>query len=336
LVELAGGEHELLTRVPATTWVLSPVRSFGRQRLWEIDVARSGVSKTIRATLEHRWFIQYRNGTKARERTTAQLKTGDRLQSLYPRSQCRTVSSFGVAHGFVFGDGTRTQFSGCSAQFCGAKDESLLPYFPESKIYVGDDVKRISGLPLFFKDPPPMTEAVQYLMGWLAGYFAADGCVDTNGSAGMSSCHPENLEAFRDIAMVAGIGTYSIRRHLRRGLKPPNGALSRDSALYQMTLKSDSLFSDFFVLPHHRARFEAGLVREHSKVRSSRYVWKVMAVRESDEDEVYCATVPRGHAFTLDGNILTGNCHAGCSIEAILDALNLPLSALFTDEPVRQ
>lgn len=41
--------------------------------------------------------------------------------------------------------------------------------------------------------------------------------------------------------------------------------------------------------------------------------WKVLSVKETNKkEEVYCAVVPKGNAFTLEGNIYTGNCMARC------------------------
>jgi hypothetical protein len=40
--------------------------------------------------------------------------------------------------------------------------------------------------------------------------------------------------------------------------------------------------------------------------------WTVVSVEETDrEEEVYCVVSPTG-AFTLEDNIFTGNCSAGC------------------------
>lgn len=41
--------------------------------------------------------------------------------------------------------------------------------------------------------------------------------------------------------------------------------------------------------------------------------WKVVSIKEANKkEEVYCAVVPKGNAFTLEDNIYTGNCMARC------------------------
>ena len=67
-------------------------------------------------------------------------------------------------------------------------------------------------LPAFFKEHPPLDESPSYLYGWLAGYFAADGCVAADGTVILNSAHKENLEFVRAICARLGIGTYGITR----------------------------------------------------------------------------------------------------------------------------
>lgn len=41
--------------------------------------------------------------------------------------------------------------------------------------------------------------------------------------------------------------------------------------------------------------------------------WKVVSIEKTNKkEEVYCAVVPKGNAFTLEGNIYTGNCMTRC------------------------
>ena len=62
---------------------------------------------------------------------------------------------------------------------------------------------------------------------------------------------------------------------------------------------------------------EAALLRtawEHSEARHLRRSWVVRSVEWSDRtEEVFCAEVPGTHAFTLEDDILTGNCF-GCGV----------------------
>lgn len=297
---LAGGQHELLT--DGGEWVKSPVKHFGRQEVTEVTLIRSGVTKTIRATADHRWLLLTRRGLKY-EATTAELQPGDKLQPVFAqRPDGRTVDRESAARGFVFGDGTRPKGRSKSlAMFCGNKDKALLPLFDglgnPPRTY--PEFIRISGLPGEWKtEYPPLDSAPSILYGWLAGYFAADGDVGKTGRPTLCSASIENLEFVRTACQAVGIGTFGIRAHASRS------GYSGGGHSYLLGLMRGDLESDFFLIPEHRARFEAG------RNAAERRHWRVISTRPTGEwADVYCAVVEGTHSFALADNILTGNCH---------------------------
>ncbi len=304
IAKLVGDTHRLLTT--NGVWVDAPIQSFGNQRLWEIKLTRNRRKKTIFATDGHRWFVRSgKSHRSSKEKVTATLREGDRLLSAFPNSGnlLSTVPSpFGIAQGFTFGDGSRTKYSSV-ATFDGNKDSELIKFFPASEVWTAGGRIRVGKLPLFFKDLPPLSEAPSYLYGWLAGYFAADGCVAQDGQVILSSASKENLEFVRTLANRLGIGTYGIKHQSRAGF--PGRA---KSALFHLTFISSTLRPEFFVLSKHRLRFEAiGTGRGHERKQ-----WVVQSVQATDRvEEVFCAVVSETHAFVLEDNILTGNCF-GC------------------------
>ena len=201
IAALAGGYHELLAGDGG--WIKAEVRSFGRQRLMRLTLTRNGVEKVIHATPDHRWFVRPdRDGRRLVETTTDSLRPGQKLHSVFPRLIAGDTrpSPFGIAHGIVCGDGpipgrtaggrrTATIVSG------GSKNRELLRYFPGSAVrrVRNLDAVRVCDLPTFFKDRPSLEEAPSYLLGWLAAYFAADGCANKRGGAVLSSLRPEFL-----------------------------------------------------------------------------------------------------------------------------------------------
>lgn len=317
--ELAGGVHELLTPGQfGPQWRKVPVSLFGEQSLLRLTLRRHSATKVIHATPEHRWFVQHRESATRREVVTADLTPGSRLSTIVPRRRVQTVSTFGVAHGFVYGDGSLTaRGTESMAQFCGPKDDALLPYFPMMQVRQYGEAKRVSGLPIFFKAVPSITESPAYLAGWLAGYFAADGSMEGH-CAVLSSASRESLEFVRDVATRLGITTYPIRERMRLGYG------SEPSALFSVVLKASDLWSEFFILPSHRLRWES---KSHGS--DSREAWRVVSVEATDRvEEVYCATVREVGAFALEDSILTGNCHTGCSQEEIITAAGLDWDAV--------
>ncbi|WP_222849535.1 RtcB family protein [Trebonia kvetii] len=309
---LAGSVHELLSANGA--WTKAPVRSFGHQEVSEVTVSRSGVIKRIRATAGHRWLLRSRRGLEY-EATTAQLQEGDRLQFSFPPRPPMTLDRTSIARGFVYGDGYRCSPNRSAANFHGAKDAVLLPYFEglgrPPRLYnysqhgYAGAFTRITGLPPEWKTgTPPLDSTPSELYGWLAGYFAADGDVGKTGRPTLSSASRANLEYVRVLCQEIGIGTFGIRTRARSGWgKPP-------SAVHLLGLMRSDLDPEFFLIPAHRRRFEASRDDRPGNAFGERRGWNVIAVRPTGEStEVYCAVVEGTHSFALADNILVGNCH---------------------------
>jgi DNA primase len=296
--ELAGGTHRILGK--HGDWIDAPFRSFGIQPLLRLTLTRNGVSKQIYATPEHRWFVRSgRMLTSSREVTTRELRPGHRLVSKYPRTRVKntTPSPFGIAHGLTFGDGTRNG-TGAMAQLDAIKDAELLKWFPLSMVTQHGRQLLIHHLPRYFKELPALDESVPYLYGWLAGYFAADGCVSTAGTVMLSSADRSILEYVRMVCTRLGIGTYGVTEQVRVGFEG-----RQPSSLFRIIIIDSDLTEEFFLLDKHRLRFSA--VPKAYERRS----WVVREVRQTERmEEVFCASVEQGHAFTLEDNILTGNC----------------------------
>jgi DNA primase len=300
--ELAGGVHRVLGR--QADWVEAPFRSYGIQRLHKITLTRNQQVKDLYATDGHRWFVRSGKNLKStREALTTELRPGHRLAYVYPRSRIQqtTPSPFGIAHGFTYGDGTRNG-TGTMAKLCPPKDAELLKWFPNSHVTAAGENLLVHHLPLFFKALPPISESVPYLYGWLAGYFAADGCVAADGTVMLNSAKKENLEFVRTACTRLGIDTFGITMQMREGFPG-----REPSPLYRVHLVNDDLTDDFFLLDEHRRRFQG----THKKY--VRRGWVVRSVEPTDRvEEVFCAEVEDGHAFALADNILSGNCF-GCA-----------------------
>jgi DNA primase len=301
--ELAGGTHRILNQ--SAGWVDAPFKSYGVQGLMKITLTRNRQRKEIFATDQHRWFIRAgKLGTQRHEKVTRDLRAGDRLCYTFPRNNSRhtTPSPFGVAHGFTYGDGSRLG-KGSVALICPPKDEAMLKWFPNSVTTAKDDKGNllVHHLPAFFKERPSLDESHSYLLGWLAGYFAADGCVASDGTVILNSAKRDDLDFVRTLCARLGIATYGITSQWREGF-----AGREPSELFCVHFVNADLTEDFFLIPKHRERFVG------ANKQFARRGWVVQAVEPTDRvEEVFCAEVEDGHAFTLADNILTGNCF-GC------------------------
>ncbi len=305
---LAGTTAELLVAAPngVCTWREAPVLSFGEQKLDAITLTRNGVKKTIHATPAHRWFVKSgKDRDRRREVLTSDLKPGMRLVGAQVQSVAHShplVSHHGIVRGFIFGDGTLAHGSSV-AYFNAPKDDALLRYFPDHpsstrESSTGKPVLRMGGFPGFYKtELPSLSESRSYLFGWLAGYFAADGCYSsTADSPVLHCCDRAVLEYVRDLCNVLGIVTYGIFEQVRTGYS------DGPSSIFGVRLASEDLSEDFFLIEEHRERFNRG-------AKYNRKGWVVESIQSTDRvEEVFCAVVDGYGNFALEDNILTGNC----------------------------
>lgn len=299
LGDMAG--QSLRVRGVGGHWKDAEVRSFGVQPLMRVVLRRGAYKRDVYATPGHRWLVKPSAHAAVVETTTTGLTSGARLPSVFGRVGARVrPSAFGIAQGIVYGDGTRgnTLNTAATLVLCGEKDRELLRYFPLSPTTEVPAGVQVKDLPRHWKDAPRLDDAQSFLYGWLAGYFAADGHF-SDGSAVLSSASRESLETARDVATMLGIGCNPIRAIARRGYG------SAPTMLYSLPLISSTLREDFFLISAHSERFTASKRREP-------HPWFVDSVEPTDRlEEVFCAVVPDGNAFTLEGNVLTGNC-VGC------------------------
>lgn len=303
--DLAGKTVEILDG--KGRWVTAPFKSYGVQPLLELVLSRNGRTKTVFATAEHRWFVvSGRNRQAHREETTVSLKPGDALVPRFTHATVKhrqsAISPFGIARGVVFGDGHLSP-SGAIAQLVGEKDAQLTKYFINCHRWDGDGYSQFYGIPKYYKtDRPDLDESREYLLGWLAGYFAADGCVADDGDVTLASADRKNLEYAEALCTRIGVRTFGISTQNRLGIDGKN------SDIHTLRFIASSLPPDFFLLSQHRERFEAGVARR----KYERTRWIVQSVRPTRRvEEVFCAEVPTTHSFVIEGNILTGNCF-GC------------------------
>ena len=300
-------------------WVEAPIKSFGEQELWTVTIRRNGVRRQIRATSQHRWFVSPYLGVSANgkciEVCTENLRPRMHLKrASLPRSWTLKPTPWGIAHGFTYGDGYCAKWD-ARVTLWGKKDACMERFFPGTTRYPVKEESgllglMITGLPFYFKKRPSIDEAPGYLYGWLAGYFAADGCVDEHGACILASADRTNLEFVRDVCWRLGIFTFDIRSQVRKGFA------DYPVPLYFLTLGRSTLDEEFFLIEQHRQRW-----LESNKV-TERRGWVVESVERTGEmEEVFCASVPESHQFALDGFVMVGNCFSckqGGSIETLV------------------
>ncbi len=306
-------------------WVQATFHSLGEQEIWELVVERCGIQQTIRTTKDHVWPVtspmrRFRDSALELVQTS-QLPVGSRNYKLFtvnPREQI-TLDLEGILHGITFGDGTRS--SGhegrtryCSIALCndpnGVDSRALAPLFAEAgfKPNVREDRQQIQffGLPEHWKTLPAADESPEYLRGFIAGWFAADGHIGS--TITISSVNRDALAWLQTIAPRAGLATPTdIGEHFSESGFAP-------LTWYTLALVKESLDVDFFLLEGKRERF--------SPAKFAKY-WKVASVRNTGKREpVYCMEVQEAEPyFTLEGNILTHNCTITYRPDEVIDLM---------------
>lgn len=302
IADLAGTTQTVLTR--GGVWVPAEFRSYGVQKLHRITLTRNGQTKTLHATAGHRWFVRSVQG----DVLTTALRPGHRLEAVLPEArQDWTLDPEGVAHGVVFGDGSVDKGGYGHVHLHGDKDRVLAEWFPNQPPQPrltehGKPYLRIYGGKSFghMKELPSLDSSGAYLLGFLAGYLAADGHVAKDGTVMLHSANRAHLEWVRTAALRLGIGTYGITMATRQGLA------SEMKDLFRIHFVPSTLHPALFLGETARQRFEAA-DKSFGRLR-----WVVATVEETErEEEVFCASVPGEHAFALEDHILTGNCF-GC------------------------
>lgn len=282
-------------------WEDAIVKCFGEQPIRILTLERYGNTKKITVTGNHKWFYKNKKSEKQLSITTTdELQEGMKIPFNTSNVWSKIdPSPFGVAHGFFTGDGYKNP-NRPRANFCREKT-ALIPYFTPANI-TGDDKEYTMYLcPKFFNELPSLEETPSYLYGWLSGYFAADGSVDSLGRCTIASTNIEYLNFARNVLCVLGMPVNEIRYQDR--ISNLTGEMGR---IYILTLSEEYLKDNFFILPHHKECI--ALNREKRK--KERW-WKVVSVEDTGiKQNTYCAIAKETHSFTLDNNILTHNCYA--------------------------
>lgn len=295
LDEMVGKDVMVLNKNHA--WEHAVIKDFGEASIYEVVLERYGVVKKIRCTGNHHWFIKNKKTKSFDVYETTELKPEMVIPFNTSNSYGRySMSPFGVAHGAYIGDGAKSENSH-SIVLCGDKD-ALLPYFSPATVTESDVGVYVSGTPNYFKELPSLSETPNYLYGFLAGYFATDGCIDDKGRCVLTSTKEEYLEFVRNVLCILGMPVNNVRYQDR--VSNLTGEMGR---VYFLTLSSEYLNKNFFIRPSHKERF----IELERKNRG----WTVKEViYTGDVEEVYCAVTDESRSFTLDNNILTGNCFA--------------------------
>ncbi len=365
LTHCLGGETLILTRehgsVPIETvaeqdvhlldgngdWVKCHIYDHGIQ-LTQLNYFQGGHEKVgIWSTEDHGWVGVNGDTIKTREFTSHQL-----IADLRPKKDTSDEEAYrkGVVHGLVYGDGSAKPkikdyhyIRVCSHQ------EALHPWLSHFHSYPcserGDPIYCIprAWAPLK-KFPENPGDNLSYLLGFLRGWFAADGCVSKKALATLCGDAAEHawLKQWGPLVGWHVHGYTVLAKETNYGV--------RNKISTNMHLKTDSLDTEDFLIPTHAARWGArpehtrkvrydwdqldalrvqgkswktiaeivggnanslAAMDCHRRKKSSDRKWRVVASKQPDQsrwEKVYCPVVETTETFALSQGIQSRNC----------------------------
>lgn len=295
-------------------WVLSTCKSYGIQDLYNVEYNDSPRSSSkVKATKDHNWVLNNNDIIK-----TSQLKPGDRLAfTKMPERLNFNVNSDdykkGVIHGLVYGDGTALYKTSkknlhiektCKMfviRLCG-ESKTLLPFFENytvsyPKSFNGEPVVYITDRSVDLKTLPNDLMNDDYKIGFIRGWFAADGCSGKINKQVSMSCTLEGKEWLYKNGPrynFTFLNEYKYPNETNYG--------PRKQTLFRLEIDRRWLDSEDFILQYKKDNFS-----KVNFVKNPGFA-KIKSIEYSGPEEVFCFNVSTTHSFLLTKNVLTGNC----------------------------
>lgn len=279
-------------------WVKAEISHIEEQPCIEITYNDTmGQEKTIVASENHRWFTRRASHNEWKRVSGSELQEGDFLPIVKPR-KCFIPSRSGMQHGFFFGDGTRS--NGELRQF--GESTAVLANLFGNEVNYSNRGAWVGQCPLAWASIPEgkYLEDQRYVYGFLAGYFAADGCVAKNGAMSISSARLMELNDIRGLLLDLGIDCSEPR------LSSTSSNFSEERELWTVRINRFDVTEDFFIKSSHRERW---LASTYGKPNTKNHA-RIKSIKKVGVKKVLCATVPEYEQFVTESFILTSNCAA--------------------------
>lgn len=278
-------------------WVKTKVESFGEQNLFAVRFTNGRKSKTIMATMEHGWVS---NGERV---LTGFIKSVDFAAA--PKNESADYK-LGVVHGLVYGDGSATNDGGFNIRVC-SDHEDVCHWF---KGYPTSNPPSANGDPYFYfygdnahcdmKALPSIGSSDEYLLGFIRGWLAADGCVSNQPEVTLCGDAHEKawLEQFGPIVGFYVTGSSTLAAETNYGFR------NKRSLNIRFDLRS--ICTSDILISRKASRLKT--IEDTS--------WRVaeLSSEKSSYEKVFCVQVPTTQSFVIDGGILSGNCFVSPTI----------------------
>jgi len=269
------------------------VRSYGKQELYEISLARGRSTKTVFATKDHRW-INFDG------ESTTELKAGDILFPTvkninFDYDNAEPFEKLYWCYGYVYGDGSvvtsgNNKYS--MARLCGKDKEKYLHRFEEMGFKTSTPLS-CNGDPYVYTGkyaktaPDPTVDSPALIKAFFDGYMAADArknpdWYENNTLSKYRNIQTSDMEHAKFIELCSEMSGYYITNKADLTGEVTNFGTRGET--YQYSLAN-----------HIGSRRNTG--------------WVVKEVKPSGRIEgAWCLEVEDDHSFLLSGGVVTGNC----------------------------
>lgn len=283
-----------------TGWFKATVTPREKHTVYKISYeTKFGNRYDVISSENHRWFKKSSTKVAFERVDTTQLKAGDYLPRSKP-SITLDLSLVGAAHGYFFGDGTRS--NGELHQFT-EENKNLLKklfatdYFRNSDRVLDSGLTElvVKNLPLAWSKLPQgdYRKDHRYVYGFLAGYFAADGRIS---DYTIHSARKQELEEVSQLFWELGIETSQVI------LDSESSNFSESRKLYKLKINRYDLPEKFFIREDHieKAKTRKAPKYDYHKI--------TKVVKLNEPKEVMCLNTPAHENFTIQGFTTTSNC----------------------------
>ena len=270
-------------------WRKAVVKNYGKQTLNEITFKYHKTRQIVRATSNHRWFLQ--NG-----QVTDSLKEGDRILKpkeifTFDYDKATPFEKLYWCYGYVFGDGTRTRdelgnFRYSMVRLCG--DQIKFAYRFEEMGFHSSSSLSIHGDLIFYtgkylKTMPDIDkDSLNLIQGFMCGYLDADGSKNNNTWGkiynSIQTSDENNVAFLRSLLPTCGFFIYK--------------EIDNTGEITNFGTRPYTI--DFSITNNLGSKYNVG--------------YTVESILEDQEEEVWCLEVEDDQSFTLKNGIVTGNC----------------------------
>ena len=276
-------------------WVQAPINTFEPQPTRTVTFTggyNNRQTYSVDSTDNHRWIL-----SDGSEVTTDNLLTNSELKTVIRKNVDEDLEyGSGVTHGIVYGDGSKDYGLKFRIQLCGKKSQ-LSSYFSNWKkttppscngdsIYFGTNGEDMKSL--------PVGKSVEYMTGFLRGWFATDGCVDTRDGKPSITCGETEADWIKQFGPIAGMEVAYTSK-----LNSTTNYGQRNKEIFNVSFRKWTMIPEDFLLQHHQVNFKPVVM-----------TWKVDGVFGlGDSEPVYCPSVSTTQSFQLGMGVHTSNCY---------------------------